>query len=1026
MPQPPYPALRVIRRLGVFCAFAAGFVALPSHAGGVHLDGSFGTSGALTGPNYLIPASAGKQAGGNLFHSFSQFDLSNGEIATFQAPLTPATINNILARINSGSMSSIDGTIRSEINGANLYLINPAGFMFGQHAQLDITGSFTATSASSIKLSDGAHFDAHPGSADLSLSSAPVSAFGFLSAPGPITVKGSLSVPTGSGLSLLGGNISLNNASLSAPSGQMALVSTKRAGDVSASFKAPKASGSISLSNSTVDTSGAKGGAIVIRGGQLALNQSTISSNTSGSGKGGRMDVHIGGNTAVTFRGTIRTTTSGPGQAGDLSLSSGSLNLSVNSFIGSQALSTAAGTARAGSVNVNAGNLSVSNESEISTSTFGSGKANLVSISAGNITLTGDSSGLATGIFSNSNVTGTGGGGGGIHVFATDTLEILNGASISADTFGLAPGGNVSVAAGKIYIDAQTSPTKTGIFADSQPLGAGGHGGDLNVQAGTLDIVDGGLISTKTLGRGAGGDTEINVGNLYIDRRDSNFFTGIAADTPVGSGAGGIVRVFADSIDVANGGQISANTFTTGLGGSVLVVTSYLQLIGRPDLFTGISADSNFTGLKGGQGGNVTVVADSIEIFDGARISANTFGGGQGGDVNVTAQTALISGSDPTTFTGISAETDSTTAPGKGGSVFARFDRLTLQGGGTIAGNTLGPGLGGDVNVSVNVAQLVDGGRISADTSGAGNGGSVFVTANDLSISSKHGLRASGIFSDSLPSFLGGSGGRIQIQAGHVALTDGANIQATSSGNGLGGSVDLTAKQLTLDGDSSIAASATGMGMAGSVTISVQDPLTISGRSSLSTTSGVSDAGTVSVTSASDIDLNQGAITVQARQGNAGQIELAAKHEVHLFESQLLAESGSNGGNITIDPTFVILDNSLISANAAAGQGGNITLVAQYFFNSQTPITATGAQAGTVNIESPQLNLANGLVTLPSGVIDASSQIREQCAQHLGLDFSSFLVLGRAGVELSPAELQPSAPPVEKIPAASAKPALRQ
>src|SRR2546423_10003624 len=86
--------------------------------GGVVLDGSFGTHGALPGPNFMITAPMGKQVGGNLFQSFSQFNLNNTRSATFTGP---SNVQNILARVTSGSPASIDGTINLSIPGANLF-----------------------------------------------------------------------------------------------------------------------------------------------------------------------------------------------------------------------------------------------------------------------------------------------------------------------------------------------------------------------------------------------------------------------------------------------------------------------------------------------------------------------------------------------------------------------------------------------------------------------------------------------------------------------------------------------------------------------------------------------------------------------------------------------------------------------------------------------------------------------------------------------------------------------------------------
>ena len=125
-------------------AAGLGGTAATGRCDGVFFDGSLGSGGALNGPNFLIPADRGKQVGGNLFHSFTDFHLIKDDVATFQGP---SSVQNILARVTGGSASSIDGTLRSEISGANLYFINPAGVMFGANAKLDISGSFTVTTA---------------------------------------------------------------------------------------------------------------------------------------------------------------------------------------------------------------------------------------------------------------------------------------------------------------------------------------------------------------------------------------------------------------------------------------------------------------------------------------------------------------------------------------------------------------------------------------------------------------------------------------------------------------------------------------------------------------------------------------------------------------------------------------------------------------------------------------------------------------------------------------------------------------
>ncbi|MDR4498969.1 MAG: filamentous hemagglutinin N-terminal domain-containing protein [Candidatus Scalindua sp.] len=49
----------------------------------VSLDGSMGTGGSLTGPDYNITSELGQIRGSNLFHSFGEFNVNTGESATF-------------------------------------------------------------------------------------------------------------------------------------------------------------------------------------------------------------------------------------------------------------------------------------------------------------------------------------------------------------------------------------------------------------------------------------------------------------------------------------------------------------------------------------------------------------------------------------------------------------------------------------------------------------------------------------------------------------------------------------------------------------------------------------------------------------------------------------------------------------------------------------------------------------------------------------------------------------------------------
>jgi filamentous hemagglutinin family protein len=145
-------------------------------AGQVETDGSLGPRVSLPGPQYTVGPGLGQQRGANLFHSFRSLNVGTGERVTFTGP---PSITNVLSRVTGGQQSSIDGTVQSNIRGANLFLLNPHGVLFGPNAKLEVSGSFHVSTANVIRLADGGAFHANLNAPGV-LTSAPPSAFGFL------------------------------------------------------------------------------------------------------------------------------------------------------------------------------------------------------------------------------------------------------------------------------------------------------------------------------------------------------------------------------------------------------------------------------------------------------------------------------------------------------------------------------------------------------------------------------------------------------------------------------------------------------------------------------------------------------------------------------------------------------------------------------------------------------------------------------------------------------------------------------
>jgi len=66
----------------------------------VTTDGTLGPQLNLSGPDYQIGPDLGQQRGGNLFHSFKDFNLQRLESATFSGP---NHIQNVISRVTGGN-----------------------------------------------------------------------------------------------------------------------------------------------------------------------------------------------------------------------------------------------------------------------------------------------------------------------------------------------------------------------------------------------------------------------------------------------------------------------------------------------------------------------------------------------------------------------------------------------------------------------------------------------------------------------------------------------------------------------------------------------------------------------------------------------------------------------------------------------------------------------------------------------------------------------------------------------------------
>ncbi|MDJ0702289.1 MAG: filamentous hemagglutinin N-terminal domain-containing protein, partial [Leptolyngbyaceae cyanobacterium MO_188.B28] len=146
----------------------------------------------------------GATRGANLFHSFQEFNVNTGQRVYFA---NPSGIENILGRVTGSNLSDIDGLLGVD-GAANLFLLNPNGIIFGPNAELDVSGSFLASTGDSFAFADGSEFGAvNPQAGALLSVSVPLGVQYNNSPQGDIASTGVLE--TGQDLRLLGNQLYL-------------------------------------------------------------------------------------------------------------------------------------------------------------------------------------------------------------------------------------------------------------------------------------------------------------------------------------------------------------------------------------------------------------------------------------------------------------------------------------------------------------------------------------------------------------------------------------------------------------------------------------------------------------------------------------------------------------------------------------------------------------------------------------------------------------------------------------------------
>jgi filamentous hemagglutinin family protein len=736
-------------------------------------DQTLGTQVLGNGNNFDI--TGGLSKGQTLFHSFTDFSIPTNGQANF---LNPVGNRDIITRVTGNLFSDINGLVNT--NGANFFLINPAGIVFGPNAQLNVGKAFVGSTANSLDLVGGGRsitFGTNPSGDAPLLSVAPnvlfdVSRLNLGSGSGAISNFGTLETTNpGQYIGLIGGNVNLNGGQLFAPGGTVELGGLSQAGTVGFSLdQGIQLPDNIARGNVSLVQAGAVPSIIEVTaggGGNVRIVAKDIDLQGAGSFIATGIDPGLGSPTA---------------QAGDIKLdATGKITISASRIINQV---TTSEIGNGGNIEIKTGNLAITNAAKLAAGNFGQGAAGSIKITAtDNIFFDGLGSGAGS-------IIGQGavGKGGSVEI-KTGNLAVTNGAQLAASTFGQGDAGSIKIAAtGDILFDGSTA------FSNVEQ-GAVGKGGNIEITTGNLAVINTAKLAAGTFGQGDAGSIKITAaGNISIDGIKNGVSSGVYSTVEPGAvGKGGGIEITTGNLAVTNAALLDASTGGQGDAGNIkITATGNIWFDGSKD---GFGSGAGNVVRKGavGKGGGLEIKTGNLAITNGARLEVSTAGKGDAGNIKITATGDIsIDGSGNGESSGVFSNISGAVSTRKGGEVEINARNLSITNGGALTtGSLFGNGNGGSIFINTNNLTL-NNSSIIESLSLRGIGGDINITTKDYLLIRNN----TSIQTTSLSDEKNGNGGNITINSPLIIATPGNNDISANADVGNGGRVSINSQGL--------------------------------------------------------------------------------------------------------------------------------------------------------------------------------------------------------------------------------------
>lgn len=526
----------------------------------------------------------------------------------------------------------------------------------------------------------------------------------------------------------------------------------------------------------------------------IVLAGSFINTSAVNTGNSGDITLLANQDISIANGGSLQTTTFGQGDGGRIKVDAGRAFSLNNSNIFSAVANQAEGNSNG--IDITANSINVTNDSQLTTSTFGQGNGGEVKLQADEaISVDGSSvfSAVANQAVGSSR---------GIEIKAA-SFSLSNG-QLQSSTFGEGNAGRIN-----IFTEESVSLDEADIdtfIRSNVENGADGNSKGIDINTGALFVRNGAQIQSLIRGTGNSGKIGINARKLIsFDGQGSNGFpSGAFSSIEVGGqGNSGGIKINTDSLFITNRAQLSSSTSGRGSPGDITIdARTEVSLLNSI-----IISEVSERGGRG-EGGKININTGSLFLRDGSSLLADTENIGNAGAITIIADDKVLlegMGRGALNSTEIVPSRISTmvesNAVGQGGEVSISTGLLSLNDGGFISSSTFGTGnkaQGGDIRIMAKEVSLADQSFIGARSQGLGNAGNIALNIEG---------RFNAVDSDITTSANQTSGGAISVKAGDIRLFGDSDISTrVGSGAGTGGDIDLTADSIIALDDSDILA----------------------------------------------------------------------------------------------------------------------------------------------------------------------------------------------------------------------------